>query len=309
MGMLVAFQSLLASFMGPVRGLVNLGAELQEVAGQLARLDDVLRHPPDTPFVEPGEDPAREAGDPPPVEGRIDIDQLTFGYSPLAPPLIEGLSLSLAPGSRVALVGGSGSGKSTVVGLLAGQYAPWSGEIRLDGAPIEGWAWRARTQTVSLVDQEVFLFEGSIRDNLTLWDSTIPEADVVRASRDACIHEVISRRPGGYDGVVQEGGRNFSGGQRQRLEIARALATNPAVLLLDEATSALDPLTEQTVDDALRRRGCSCVIVAHRLSTVRDADEIIVLDRGRVVQRGVHAKLKDEPGLYARLVGADGSHG
>lgn len=306
MGMLVAFQSLLASFMGPVRSLVALGAELQEVQGQLARIEDVLRHPPDTPFIESDEPPPPETVGRV-LEGRVEIEGLTFGYSPLAPPLIEDLSLSLAPGARVALVGGSGSGKSTVVGLVAGMYEPWGGEIRLDGVQASRWPWRSRTRGVGLVDQQVFLFEGTVRDNLTLWDPTVPDADVVRAARDACIHEVISHRPGGYDAVVQEGGRNFSGGQRQRLEIARALATNPAVLLLDEATSALDPLTERTVDDALRRRGCSCIIVAHRLSTVRDADEIVVLHRGQVVQRGTHDQLKGAGGRYAELLGSAGA--
>ena len=303
MGMLVAFQALMLGFITPVNKMVDLGGTLQEASGDLARLDDVLSAPADLPPARGGEedDPLAAA---PKLSGRLELRNVTFGYSPLDPPLIDGFSLTLRPGSRVALVGGSGCGKSTIARLVCGLYAPWSGEVLFDGRPRPEVPRRLMTTSFSVVDQDVFLFEGSVRDNLTLWDATVAEADVVRAAADACVHDEISVRPGQYHGRVEEGGRNFSGGQRQRLEIARALVTNPAVLVLDEATSALDPTTEASIDDNLRRRGCTCLIVAHRLSTIRDCDEIVVLDRGRVVQRGTHDEMKAVPGPYRQLVAA-----
>ena len=300
MGMLVAFQTLMGSFLGPTRSLVSLGSELQEVRGNLVRLDDVLRHPLAPLPADRGGQPTGPGR----LEGALELDGLEFGYNPTKPPLISGFDLCLRPGARVALVGGSGSGKSTLARLIAGLYEPWQGRILFDGEGRQAVPRSLLTCSVALVDQDTHLFEGTTRDNLTLWDPTISDADVVRAARDAAVHELISHRPGGYDGHIEEGGRNFSGGQRQQLELARALAGTPSILLLDEATAALDPVTEQAVDRALRRRGCTCVIVAHRLSTIRDCDEIIVLDGGRVVQRGTHDELVGQPGAYARLLAA-----
>lgn len=312
-GMLVAFQSLMFSFLNPVNQVVNLGGQLQEVDGIVTRLNDISNYKPDpqVQIVGPieaevggvGEGEASERWKK--LSGRIEIRHLTFGYSRLAPPLIEGFDLTVEPGSRVALVGGSGSGKSTIARLVTGLYTPWDGEVMLDGQPRQQIARVVLNSSLRMVDQEIFFFEGSIRDNLTMWDRQIPEADLIQAAKDAHIHDEISGRPGGYDFEVKEGGRNFSGGQRQRLEIARALVTNPSILILDEATSALDPVTEQIIDEHLRRRGCTCLIVAHRLSTIRDCDEIIVLKQGRVVERGTHDKLWRHGGEYTRLIKAE----
>ena len=300
-GALVAFQSLLASVATPVTRIVGLGTSLQEAGGALERLGDVFRYPVD-PVVEQTGDlavgPAR-------LGGHVELRELRFGYSRLEAPLVDGFSLRLGPGDRVALVGGSGSGKSTLGRLVAGLYRPWSGEILFDGVSRTEIARRVLATSLATVDQDIYLFEGTVAENITLWDPTIEEARVVQAAKDACIHDDIAQRPGAYESLVEEGGANFSGGQRQRLEIARALVQDPAVLVLDEATSALDPTTEKRILDNLRHRGCTCLVVAHRLSTIRDCDEIIVLDHGRVVQRGSHDALLQEAGLYAALVTAE----
>jgi ABC-type bacteriocin/lantibiotic exporter with double-glycine peptidase domain len=273
----------------------------------LNRLDDVLENP-----IDPEAERQVETTNPQwtsynqdsfKLQGYIKLENLSFGYSRLDDPLIKDLSFTLQPGQRVALVGGSGSGKSTVAKLLTGLYQSWSGSILLDGIPRHEIPRPVLANSLAMVEQEIFLFAGSVRENLTLWDPTVPDEDIIRACEDAAIHDLILNMPGGYNSQLSEGGMNLSGGQRQRLEIARALVRNPSILVLDEATSALDAETELIIDRNLRRRGCSCVVVAHRLSTIRDCDEIIVLARGKVVQRGTHDQLRSKHGFYTRLIG------
>jgi NHLM bacteriocin system ABC transporter peptidase/ATP-binding protein len=302
-GMLVAFQSLVASFTGPVQSLVGIGKKVLEVQGDMNRLDDVMKYPEDPWVMQARLSSAKGREAKSKLDGLVELKDVTFGYNRADYPLVEKFSMVLRPGERVAVVGPSGCGKSTVSRLVMGLYRPWQGDITFDGKPREEYGRYEFSNSVALVDQDIVLFEGSMRDNITMWDKTIADEDVVQAAKDACIHDFIIARPDGYDGRVDEGGANMSGGQRQRIEIARALATNPRVLVMDEATSALDAATEQKIDENLRRRGCACLIIAHRLSTIRDADEIVVMAHGNVVERGVHDDLRIiEGGFYQRLI-------
>ena len=305
-GMLMAFQILLANFTGPVNSFLGLGADLLSASADMQRIDDVMEYPLPKKFKEDYEEKSEvEVARYSPVnklEGYISIKNAVFGYSPLEQPLINGLNIEFTPGKRVALVGATGSGKSTIGKLLSATCTLWEGELLFDGKPLREIDRRVFASSVAVVNQNISLFEGSVKDNITMWDKTIPEEVYIQAAKDACIHDVITSRPSGYYSRVAEGGKNFSGGQRQRLEIARALALNPRIIIMDEATSALDAITEQTVDQNIRRRGCTSIIIAHRLSTIRDCDEIIVLDHGNIVQRGTHDQLLEQGGMYSDLV-------
>ncbi|PYJ72438.1 MAG: NHLP family bacteriocin export ABC transporter peptidase/permease/ATPase subunit, partial [Verrucomicrobia bacterium] len=298
LGGLVAFQSLMASFSEPMTELVNYAGSLQTIKGGLERLEDVYNYP----LGNRNNCSVGPERFPPKLTGRIELSDIKFGYSILEAPLLDGIAISIQPGSRVALVGASGSGKSTLGKLICGLYEPWAGDVRIDGWRLSEIPPQVFANSVTYVDQDIFLFEGTARENLTLWDPTVTEANLSQALKDAAIHEDIATRVGNYDCYINEGGANFSGGQRQRIEIARALVSNPSVVVLDEATGALDPITEKTIDDNLRRRGCTCVIIAHRLSTIRDCDEIIVLQQGKIVERGTHEQLMGLQGAYAKLV-------
>lgn len=295
-GALMAFQSFLNLFLTPVGSLVNSIHFFQELGGSIERVDDVMNYKTDVEFnTESAESYTK-------LSGEVELKNLTFGYSPLAPALIENFNLKVKKGDMIALVGGSGSGKSTIAKIISGLYEPRSGELLFDGKGIKETDRYVFTGSVAVVDQNISLFGGTIKENITMWDKTISEETVIAACRDACIHDDIMALRDGYDSIIAEGGGNFSGGQRQRLEIARAFAVEPSIIILDEATAALDPMTEKLVMDAVKRRGMTCFVIAHRLSTIRDADEIIMLEYGKEVERGTHEQLISLNGKYAELV-------
>ena len=302
LGMISAFQMYLMNFMSPATELISAGTSLQEMRGEMERIEDVMNYPDDDRFAPETGDQAEKAGK---LKGNIELRDVTFGYSRLAPPLIEHFSMTMKPGQSVALVGMSGSGKSTISKLISGLYAPWSGEILFDGRPIREIPQSVFTGSVAVVDQEIILFEDTIANNIRMWDTTIQNFDIILAARDAQLHEDIMKRDGGYNSVLGENGRDLSGGQRQRMEIARVLAQDPSVMIMDEATSALDAKTEHNLVRAVRERGITTIVVAHRLSTIRDCDEIIVLDHGKVVERGTHDELYRKGGFYAEMISSD----
>ncbi len=299
-GMIMAFQGFLTSFTQPAMTLIEAGQLLQEMRAQMERVEDVMEYPTDVNYQ--GEDSADEDTEYDKLSGSLEMKNVTFGYSRLAEPLIENFNLTLKPGSRVAFVGGSGCGKSTLSKLISGLYQPWSGEILFDGKPMKEIDRSVFTGSLAVVDQDIILFEDTIRNNIKMWDTSIEDFEMILAAKDAQLHEDIMKRDGGYNYVITEGGKDFSGGQRQRMEIARVLAQDPTIIILDEATSALDAKTEYDVVRSIRDRGITCIVVAHRLSTIRDCDEIIVMDHGKVVERGTHEELYAKNGYYTQLV-------
>lgn len=306
-GEMAAFQALIGAFASPLSTLIVQLTALRQMRGALDQFSDVAATPQAWEFDHRETDgsavaPASATGRIRKLSGRAGVADLGFGYNPQAEPVVKGIHLDLAAGTRVALVGASGSGKSTIGRLVAGLFDPLAGDVLLDGQPIRSFPREVLRNSVAVVDQDILLFEGTVRDNITLWDDSMPERRIVSACRDAMIHDDIVARVGGYNGRVEEGGRNWSGGQRQRLEIARALVSEPALLVLDEATSALDPRVEKALMDNIRRRGCTCLIIAHRLSTIRDCDEIVVMQDGRIVERGRHDELMAAGGIYRGLV-------
>ncbi len=306
-GMLVAYQSIASGFLSPISKLVNWASTLQELEASLERLDDVLDHPIDEEIeiTEEVEENSTSSFNYAPLNGKVELSNITFGYNSLKPPLIKNFNLLIKPGARIALVGKSGSGKSTIANLVCGLYQANSGKVLFDDIPRQQIPRSVLAKSVAMVAQDIFLFEGTIRDNLTLWNPTITDVALIQACQDANIHDFIMTLPGSYDATLLEGGVNLSGGQRQRLEIARALVNNPRILILDEATSGLDAETERIIDYNLRRRGCACIVVAHRLSTIRDCDEIIVLSEGKVLERGNHKELWEQGTFYRQLLEAN----
>jgi NHLM bacteriocin system ABC transporter peptidase/ATP-binding protein len=303
LGALVSFTYLMGNFISPVNQLISVGTLLHETESDMGRIDDVTNYEVDEQFntVSVAEADQHEDAHTKLI-GYFEMRNVTFGYNTTMPALIENFNLKLKPGSRVALVGGSGSGKSTVAKIASGLYPLWSGEVLFDGKPKADIPRHVLTSSLAVIDQEVLIFNGTIKENISFWDSMIPDKHIIQSARDAAIHDIISARKDAYDSSVMEGGSNFSGGQRQRLEIARALAPNPSILIMDEATSALDPTAEKIVMDNIKKRGCTCLIVAHRLSTIIDCDEIIVMEYGKVVERGTHQELMKRNGVYAHLI-------
>ena len=299
-GMVMAFQGFLTAFTGPAMTLIEAGQSLQEMRTQMERVEDVMEDPTDINYHNEGRGDENTEFDK--LTGSVEMKNVTFGYSRLAAPLIENFNLTLKTGSRVAFVGGSGCGKSTLSKLISGLYQPWSGEILFDGKPMKDIDRSVFTGSLAVVDQDIILFEDTIRNNIKMWDDSIEDFEVILAAKDAQLHEDIMQRDGGYDYVLTEGGQDFSGGQRQRMEIARVLAQDPTIIILDEATSALDAKTEYEVVKSIKDRGITCIVVAHRLSTIRDCDEIIVMDHGKVVERGTHEELYGKNGYYTQLV-------
>lgn len=298
-GMLLAFQSFMAQFMAPVEGLLDAGQSIQEMRTSMERIDDVMNYKEDTCASEVVLEENKNYEK---LTGRIEIKNVTFGYSKLAPPLLKDFSLTIEPGERVALVGASACGKSTIAKLLCGLYEPWEGEILFDGKPRNQIPDEVFHGSLSMVDQDITVFEDSIGNNIKLWDKSIEDYEMILAAKDAQIHQDVMRRPGGYEYGMQEGGRDFSGGQRQRFEIARVLAQDPTIAILDEATSALDARTEYAIMESIWQRGITNIVIAHRLSTIRDCSQIIVLDHGEAIEQGTHEELMKKGGVYTKLI-------
>lgn len=297
-GMLIAFTSLFDSFYSPVSELIGFIKKIHELKADMNRVSDVEMYGVDDRYTiaKNKQIPERK------LQGNIEFKSVSFGYSKLKAPLINDFSFKVLSGETIAFVGKSGCGKTTVSKLASGLYEPWDGKVLYDGFELNTIPKTILNLSIAAVNQNIVLFSDTIRDNITMWNDNILEKDYIQAAKDACIHDEIMKKPGGYDYVLSENGSNLSGGQRQRLEIARALATNPTILVLDEATSALDPIVEKQIMDNIKKRGITCIIVAHRLSTIRDCDEIVVMQEGRIIQRGTHSSLLKDKGFYSEFI-------
>lgn len=297
-GMLLAFQTMLAAFMSPVTKLADAGTKIREMRTDMERMEDVMEYPVDVEYPETTKKDISYDK----LSGKLELRHVTFGYSRMAPPLIEDFSMTVEVGQKVAFVGASGCGKSTLAKLISGLYKPWSGEILFDGKPISEIDRNIFTGSLAVVDQDITLFEDTIANNIKMWDQSIEDYEMILAARDASLHEKILQRDGGYEYQILEGGKDFSGGERQRMEIARVLAQDPTIIVMDEATSALDAKTEYDVVKAIKDRGITCIVIAHRLSTIRECDEIFVMERGKIVERGSHDQLMQLHGAYEALI-------
>ena len=296
MGMLVAFNAMYDSFNDPVGELVGFVQKIQTMRSNISRVEDISKYRQDPRYATEKEQPVFSK-----LRGDVEIRDVSFGYSRLKPPLIEHFAFHVPVGESVAFVGSSGCGKSTVAKVVSGLYSPWSGEVLIDGIPLSSIPKTAANASIAKVDQNIMLFSGTVRENLKMWNDAITDEDMLEAARDACIHDFVMQK-GGYDYKLDEGAANLSGGERQRMEIARALTVKPSVLILDEATSALDPPLEKKIMDNIKRRGCTCIIVAHRLSAIRDCNRIIVMQKGKIVQFGAHETLMALEGPYRDLI-------
>ena len=295
-GMLIAFDSLFDSFADPVGKLVGFFEKIQTLKANINRVDDIEKYPAEPKKTAPASQIRGK------LSGNVSLQSVAYGYSALKPPVVSDFSFELHSGETIAFVGASGCGKSTISKVISGLYHPWEGQVLMDGQNMDEIPDEVLHASVSTVSQNIMLFSGSVRDNLSMWNDVILEEDLIEAAKDACIHDFIMQQPGGYNYHLEENGANLSGGQRQRMEIARALATKPTILIMDEATSALDPLVEKQIMDNIRRRGCTCIIVAHRLSTIRDCSQIVVMKQGRIIQRGTHESMMKEDGYYRQFV-------
>ena len=295
-GMLVAFNSLFDSFCDPINKLIGFFEKMQTMKSNIMRVNDIERYPQEE-VQEVIKDKQKAK-----LTGQVALTDVSFGYSTLKPPTVEHFDFSLQSGESVAFVGPSGCGKSTISKVVSGLYRPWTGTVLFDNTPINQISKGVMNASVSTVSQNIMLFSGTVRDNLKMWNPAVLDEDMIRAAKDACIHDFIMKQPGGYNYILDEGAANLSGGQRQRMEIARALATNPSILIMDEATSALDPIVEKEIMDNIHSRGCTCIVVAHRLSTIRDCNQIIVMSKGKIIERGTHESLLKEHGAYYKFV-------